>query len=89
MTMRRITFLATLLIVAVSVSGWTHGSAPSFKGANWHDVQDKVPCQYVAKVGKDLKINATLVVDGKSYPNPTVTEPGVIDELDKMCFPKH
>jgi len=87
--MRRIALLATLLVVVATVSGLTHGGAPIFKGATWHEVLDKVPCQYVVKVGKDLKINATLVVDRKSYPNSTVTEPGVIDELDKRCFPKH
>ena len=89
MIMRRMGFLTTLVIVAVSGGGWIHGSAPIFKGANWHEVLEKVPCQYVMKAGKDIKINATLVVDDKSYPSPTITEPYLIHELDKRCFSKH
>jgi hypothetical protein len=65
-----------------------HGSIPTFEGANWHEVLERVACQYVTRDGKDLTIAAKLVVDGKTFQNPTITEEGQIKELEKRCFPK-
>jgi uncharacterized GH25 family protein len=66
-----------------------HGSAPTFEGKTWKEALEKVPCQNVAKDGKNLKITATIVVDGKPFPNPTITKEDLIEPLDKRCFPKH
>jgi hypothetical protein len=89
MPTNKLALFAAALFMAVAFGGWTHGSAPTFEGANWHEVLEKVPCQYVTKVGKDLKIAVTLVVDGKTFKNPTITEEDRIKELEKRCFPKH
>ena len=38
----------------------------TFEGATWKEALAKVPCQDVAKDGKDLKITGIIVVDGES-----------------------
>lgn len=64
------------------------GTAPTFEGKTWSEALEKVPCQNVAKDGKDLKINGTVIVDGNSFPNPVITEKDRIEPLDKKCLPK-
>jgi hypothetical protein len=88
LTNRLAVFASALLMVPV-LGGWTHGSPPTFEAANWHEVLEKIPCQYVTKAGKDLKIAVKIIVDGKTFQNPTITEEERIRELDKRCFPKH
>jgi hypothetical protein len=61
--------------MAAIVGGWTHGIQTTFKGKNWHEVIEKVPCQFVTRAGDDLKIAA-------------ITEEDRIKELEKRCFPK-
>ena len=49
-----------------------------------------MPCQDVAKDGKDLKITGIIVVGGESSPpNPTITKEDLVEVVEKMCFPKH
>jgi hypothetical protein len=75
-------------MAVTSAQALLHGSIPTFEGANWHEVLERVACQYVTRDGKDLTIAAKLVVDGKTFQNPTITEEGQIKELEKRCFPK-
>jgi hypothetical protein len=64
----------------------THGSAPpTFEGKLGMKVLEKVPCQLVTMVGQDFKISATLVVDGKIFKNPTITEEVRLRELERKC----
>ena len=64
------------------------GTIPTFEGGTWHEVLEQVACQYVTKVGKDLKIAARLIVDGKTFENPTITEESRVKEVERRCFPK-
>ena len=76
------------LLMAVLMGGWTHGSA-AIEGATWKETLAQVPCPDVAKDGRDLKIDRTLIVDGVQYPDPVITKEDLIEELDRKCFPKH
>jgi hypothetical protein len=68
-----------LVSTCVSVEArFPRGAAPTFEGKTWNEALEKVPCQNVAKDGKDLKISGTVIVDGKSFPNPVITEGGQI-----------
>jgi hypothetical protein len=88
----RVTLLAALAVLAITTPSHgrlLRGSAPTFEGADWREVLAKVPCGYVTKDGKYLKIAAKLVVGDKTFQNPTITEEDQIKELEKRCFPKH
>jgi hypothetical protein len=61
---------------------------PTFEGPNWHDVLEKVPCQLVTKDGKGLEIAARLIVDGKTFDNPTITDRVRVKDVEGRCFPK-
>jgi hypothetical protein len=85
----RIALLASvLLMVGTSAQAVLHGSRPAFEGKTWKEALEKVQCQYVTKVGNDLKIAGLVIVDGMSFPNPTITKDDLIDPLEKRCFPK-
>jgi hypothetical protein len=88
----RVTLLVGLAVLVMGMPAnarLLHGSVPTFEGANWREVLEKVDCGYVTKDGRDLKIAAKLAVDGKTFQNPTITEEDRIKELEKRCFPKH
>jgi hypothetical protein len=90
MPTHRPALFASGLLMAVILGGWIHGSAASsFEGATWKEALAKVPCQDVAKDGKDLKIAGIIVVDGKQSPDPIITKEDEIEPLEKRCFPKH
>jgi len=84
----RLSIFAGGLLMAVVTGGWTHGSA-AIEGATWREALAKVPCQDVAKDGKDLKISVTVIVNGEQFPNPTITKEDLIELLDKKCSLKH
>jgi hypothetical protein len=78
------------LLIAAILGGFTHGIAPvTYEGATWNEALAKVPCKDVAKDGKNLKITGIIVVDGKQFPNPTISKEDQVEPLDKRCFPKH
>jgi hypothetical protein len=86
-TSNRLVVSTSALLIAASLGGFTHGIA-AFEGKTWNEALAKVPCKDVAKDDKDLKITGTVVVDGKSFQNPTITEEDRIKLLEKRCFPK-
>ena len=72
----RATLLVGLAVLAITTPAngrllhGGNGGVPTFEGANWREVLEKVDCGYVTKDGRDLKIAAKLVVDGKTFQNP-------------------
>jgi hypothetical protein len=66
-----------------------HGGSATFEGKTWEEALAKLPCQSISKDGKDLKISATLVVDGTAYQNPAITKEDLIKPVDRRCFSKH
>jgi hypothetical protein len=88
----RVALLAAFAILTIAMPAHgrvSRGSAPTFEGADWREVLEKVPCGYVTRDGRDLKIAAKLVVSDKTFQNPTITEEDRIKELEKRCLPKH
>jgi hypothetical protein len=87
----RATLLVGLAVLAITTPAngrlfhGGNGGVPTFEGANWREVLEKV--EWLD--GRDLKIATKLVVDGKTFQNPTITEEDRIKELEKRCFPKH
>jgi len=81
----RLVVVAGAIFMAPILGGILHGSTPTFEGVNWHEVLEKVQCQYVTKEGKDFKIAAKLIVAGQTFENPTITEEGQIKELERKC----
>lgn len=89
MPTHRLTLFSGGLLIALVSGGFTHGVAvPTFEGGDWREALAKVPCTNVAKAGKDLKITGIVVVDGKRFPNPTITKEDLIEPVDKRCFPR-
>jgi hypothetical protein len=87
-TSRLALIVCALLMAGTSAQArFPRGSAP-YDGKTWNEALAKVPCPNVAKDGKDLKIDGTVIVDGKSFPNPVITEEDRIKPLDKRCFSK-
>jgi hypothetical protein len=80
--------VSNILVISLPVmlGGWIHGSAPDrFEGANWFEVLQKVPCQDIAKDGRDIRITAVLIVDGKTFEDPVIKEEDRIKELERRC----
>jgi hypothetical protein len=74
-------------LIALALGAWTHGRpTPTF--ATWHQVVEGIPCQDVARVGHDIRINGTIIVGGQSFQNHVVPEEGQEKILEKRCFPK-
>jgi|GraSoi_2013_40cm_1033754.scaffolds.fasta_scaffold302872_1 hypothetical protein len=86
----QIALLASVLLIVVTSAQarMLHGSRPAFEGKTWKEALEKVQCQYVTKVGNDLTIAGLVIVDGMSFPNPTITKDDLIEPLEKRCFPK-
>jgi hypothetical protein len=85
---KRFLLLAGAVLLALTSGGAIHGSS-SYLGATWLEALEKVPCQDIIPIGKDdLKVNATVVVDGTSYANPTITDHKLVEEIDKHCHLK-
>jgi hypothetical protein len=69
----RLAIFGSCLLMTVILGGWIHGSPPTLKGDTWKEALEQVPCEDVAKDGKDLKISGViLVVKGQPQPNPLV-----------------
>jgi hypothetical protein len=84
-----LTFAISLIL---PVSAWAQfsmiqvGNPPAtFQGKNWHDALEQVPCNLVAKDGEVIKINATLIVDGKTFQNPISAEESQVRQAEALC----
>jgi hypothetical protein len=91
---RQVAVLVAAPFMILALGGLMRGGLvtipmPTFEGANWPEVLLKVPCDLVAKDGKDLKVNAALIVGGHIFSQPIIREEKQIRELDRRCFQKH
>jgi hypothetical protein len=69
--------------------GLVSSPTPTFEGLNWHEVLLKVPCNLVATDGKDLKINAILIVGDRTFSEPIIREENQVRELERRCSRKN
>ncbi|WMT78844.1 hypothetical protein [Bradyrhizobium sp. Ash2021] len=84
--------LALLPVTTFVLGGWTHGIATTttiFKGSNWHQIIDQVPCNDVSKSGDGFQISGTVMIGETSHQDPVITDQGQVNLLEKKCFPKH
>jgi hypothetical protein len=83
------TCAATIGLALVSI-GWTHGTY-TVEAKTLREALEKIPCSYISKDGRDLKIaGLSVIANGKSQPMPiVVTKEDEIESIEKRCSLKH
>lgn len=84
--MRKLLTVTAALGAFFVLGGWIHGAPAKFEGKNWHDALAAVPCTNLTQVDHNIKVKGIVVVDGNSYSDPLITNPGEVNMVEKRCF---